>query len=150
MMNPLYLGMEDVVREVAPGVEIYEGQPVTLDLNSKCVPATDASAVYGVAKFDRNQYRDLSGFMFHPDARGGLKMTIVKKNIVQLIPNIYDVSPGTQLKHYVWDNTKVYPIMGKVKVDGTGKITPATGSEVSVFAIVTAVGTDFLELDLLV
>lgn len=139
-------GILDVTKKIAENVIIKEGQPVTLDQNGNLIPAVANKPVYGLAKMGTALLGTTS-----LELRGGLKIGVLKKTLVQLTPNIVDLGEGRYTKEYVWDYSKTFNVMDKVCVGENGLIVPVEGTPpASTFGVVTKVGPDFLEIDLIV
>jgi len=140
MIDVLYIHAEDSLREVKQGVEIYEGQPVSLDANGQLVPATSNSKIYGIAKLDANQYKNVAWGEYA--AYGTGRLSVILGGIIRVKASEFgkiEVTPSgplsTTFVKKIYDDTKTYHVGDVLYVDNNGFITnaPVTGGKVSIF-----------------
>jgi hypothetical protein len=140
MIDVLYIHAEDSLREVKQGVEIYEGQPVSLDADGKLVPATATSKVYGIAKLDANQYKNVAWGEYA--AYGTGRLSVILSGIVRVKASEFgkiEVTPAgplsTTFVKKIFDDTKTYHVGDVLYVDNDGLITntPVENGKVSIF-----------------
>ena len=140
MIDVLYIHSEDSLREVKQGVEIYEGQPVSLDSDGKLIPAVHNTKVYGIAKLDANQYKNVAWGEYA--AYGTGRLSVILSGIVRVKASEFgkiEVTPAGPISQVfvkkIYDDTKTYNVGDVLYVDSDGLITnaPVTGGKVSIF-----------------
>lgn len=147
MIESPFIVLEDATRDLATGVEIYEGQPVSLNSSGKVIPATAGTIVYGVSKLDANQYRNFAFGEY--GAFGTGKLTVQCKGIVRVKASIFnkiEVDTSTTVASPVtvnlYDTTKHYVPGQALYVDGTGLISNTPTDKTSLLGRVVAAPAD--------
>lgn len=138
MIDVSYVVLEDSLRTKKAGVDIYEGQPVSLDENGLVIPAAANKKVYGIAKTDANKYRDYT--YGEVGAYGSGKLSIVLSGIIRVKASSYNAieidqsgSTSTPVTIKIFDDTKTYAPGDVLYVDSNGLITNAPSDKTSIF-----------------
>ena len=157
MIEASFIVLEDAIRSKAAAAEVYEGQPVSLDVDGNLVAATSAMKVYGVSKLDSNQYRDFAYGEF--GAFGTGKLTVVCQGIVRVKASVYNkVEIGTDpaavvVNQLIYKTGLTYVPGEPLYVDADGLISNAAAvNKISFLGrVVAAPATDgdWLELELM-
>ena len=157
MLNVLYSVLEDSLRPIDGTVNIYSGNPVafkTATTDGTITTVVGNVAVYGLAKFDANQYANFASG--EAGAYGSGKMTIIKRGIVQLYPSVYqDPTTLNTVVQQIWDTTQtnynagqpLYVINGYITTDSTAVSNTLIG-KVIVGPTATNGGVMTIEVDL--
>ena len=89
MIESPFIIQEDGTRTVKAGeLSIYEGSPVSLDVNGQLVKATEAMKVFGLSKLDCNSFRNFAYGEY--GAFGTQKLTVITKGTCRVASSVYN------------------------------------------------------------
>jgi hypothetical protein len=112
--------LEDSTKVANATAVIYAGAPVALDSNATVIAGTNSTLIYGLAKNDKNSFRDDTFGEF--GAFGSGKFGVVMQGIVVVSPSIYSTVNGTTIVN-VYDATKTYLVNDALYCSSAGLIT---------------------------
>jgi len=128
MINAPFIINEDGLHRKKVNEQVYEGMPVSLDVNGEIVVAVSGMKVYGLSKLDSNQYRDFSIGEFA--AYGSGQLTIVTRGTCEVSHSVYnqiEVDANTTVlsapvTKKLFDDTRAYVPHEPLYIDGSGYI----------------------------
>jgi hypothetical protein len=112
--------LEDSTKVANAAAVIYAGAPVALDSNATVVAGSNTTLIYGLAKNDKNSFRDDTFGEF--GAFGSGKFGVLVQGIAVVSPSIYSTVNGTTVVN-VYDNTKTYNVNDALYCSSSGLIT---------------------------
>ena len=124
-----FINLEDGTRRKKSGELVYEGQPLSLDVNGELKVAAATDKVYGLSKLDSNTYRD---FAFGEYAAfGSGQLTVLVKGIALVSNSVYnqievtsETSPtSSPVTVKLFDDTVNYAVGEPLYMGATGMIT---------------------------
>ena len=111
-----YRVLEDPTKAVDTSKTIYAGRAVTLNASGAVTPVVDDSKVYGLAKFQKNVYMDEVSGTNPSGVYGSGRGTVVVKGIVDVCPNVFTLTDGTECTIANWDVAGCYLPMAPLYV----------------------------------
>jgi len=112
--------LEDSTKVANAAAVVYAGRPCSLDSNAQVIAGTNATLFYGLAKNDKNSYRDDTFGEF--GAFGSGKLNVVVEGIVTVAPSIYSTVNGTT-QIDVYDSLLTYNVNDALYASSTNLIT---------------------------